>query len=60
MPLSGKEMLRMYEREGWKVVRQRGSHIRVKKGALSESIPMHEELKKGTEQYLLKVLEGGR
>jgi predicted RNA binding protein YcfA (HicA-like mRNA interferase family) len=57
MPMSGKEMLRLYERDGWRVAWQTGSHVRVKKGALSETIPMHKELKKGMEHNLLKVLK---
>jgi predicted RNA binding protein YcfA (HicA-like mRNA interferase family) len=57
MPLSGKEMLRMYERNGWIYVRQVGSHVRVRKGPESESIPMHRELKIGIEHYLLKRLK---
>jgi predicted RNA binding protein YcfA (HicA-like mRNA interferase family) len=57
MPLSGKEMLKLFERDGWRVAWQTGSHIRVKKGLLSETIPMHKELKKGTEHYLMKVLK---
>jgi predicted RNA binding protein YcfA (HicA-like mRNA interferase family) len=57
MPLSGKEMLRLYERNGWEVLRQRGSHVRVKKGPEFESIPMHKELKSGMESRLLKRLQ---
>jgi predicted RNA binding protein YcfA (HicA-like mRNA interferase family) len=57
MPLSGKEMLRLYERNGWVYIRQVGSHVRVKKGTESETIPMHRELKTGTEHDLLKRLK---
>lgn len=60
MPLSGREMLRLYEREGWRVAWQTGGHVRVKKGPRSETIPMHKELKKGTEHELLKVLKETR
>jgi predicted RNA binding protein YcfA (HicA-like mRNA interferase family) len=59
MPLSGKEMLKRFQNAGWSVRHQKGSHIRVKKGSLSETIPMHQELKKGTEQALLKSLKKG-
>jgi predicted RNA binding protein YcfA (HicA-like mRNA interferase family) len=31
MPMSGKEMLRLYEKLGWIVVRQKGSHVIVHK-----------------------------
>jgi predicted RNA binding protein YcfA (HicA-like mRNA interferase family) len=61
MPLSGDEMLRLYKKAGWKVISQRGSHVKVAKDSLREIIPMHKELKKGLEQALLKRLseEGG-
>jgi Predicted periplasmic or secreted lipoprotein len=57
MPLSGDEMLRLYKRAGWKVISQRGSHVKVGKDSLREIIPMHRELKRGLEQALLKRLE---
>lgn len=56
MPLSGKEMVKLYEKNGWIILRQNGSHIRVAKGNVKETIPNHKELKKGTENKLLKVL----
>jgi len=61
MPLSGDEMLRLFKRAGWKVISQKGSHVKVGKDTLREIIPMHKELKKGLEQALLKRLykEGG-
>lgn len=56
MPLSGEEMLKRYKIAGWSVVHRRGSHVKVGKGSLRETIPMHKELKKGLERYLLKRL----
>lgn len=56
MPLSGKEMLRLYQKAGWIILRQKGSHVAVGKGSERETIPMHRELKKGTEHKLLKKL----
>lgn len=57
MPMSGKDLLRLFEKNGWKKVRQKGSHVIVhKEGELPETIPMHKELKKGLEQKLLKRL----
>jgi len=56
MPLSGKEMVRLYEKHGWFVLWQTGSHVRMGKGPERETIPMHRELKKGTEHSLLKRL----
>lgn len=57
MPLSGKEMLRLYKRGGWLVLRQAGSHVRVLKGTEHETIPMRKELATGMERYLLKRLK---
>lgn len=56
MPLSGKEMLRLYERNGWVFLRQKGSHVIVAKGSETECIPMHKELGIGMEAKLLKHL----
>jgi len=57
MPLSGKEMLRLFLKAGWAIRRKRGSHVIVGKSQLRETIPMHKELKKGLEKALLKRLE---
>lgn len=58
MPMSGKEMLKKFEKDGWAFIRQNGSHVIVGKGGERETIPMHKELKKGTERALLKRLGG--
>jgi len=58
MPLSGKEMLKLYEKQGWKRLRQKGSNVIVGKGDNRETIPMHKELKRGLEAKLLKRLAG--
>ena len=58
MPLSGKEMLKKYKKAGWKILRQKGSHVIVNKAGISLPIPMHKELKKGMERKLLKILKG--
>ncbi len=57
MPLSGKEMKRLFEKNGWIELRQKGSHLIMGKGNERETIPMHRELKKGLEQKLLKRLK---
>jgi len=57
MPLSGKEMLKRYLKNGWLKVSQKGSHVKVAKGQEIEIIPMHKELKKGLESKLLKRLK---
>ncbi|MES0489278.1 MAG: type II toxin-antitoxin system HicA family toxin [Leptospirales bacterium] len=57
MPTSGKEMLKKYKIQGWQVLRQKGSHVVIGKESLRETIPMHDELSKGLECYLLKRLK---
>ncbi len=50
-------MIRLYLRNGWTVLWQKGSHVQVGKGSARTTIPMHRELKKGTEHGLLKILK---
>ncbi len=57
VPMSGKAMLRLFVRHGWKELRRRGSHVVVGKGGARETIPLHRELKKGLERALLKRLD---
>jgi predicted RNA binding protein YcfA (HicA-like mRNA interferase family) len=61
MPMSGKEMLKLFNKHGWVKTRQRGSHVRVCKSIQGhicyETIPLHRELKKGIESALLHRLE---
>jgi len=60
MPISGKEMLKRFQKAGWSILRKKGSHVVVGKNDERETIPMHKELKKGLEKYLLKRLEGSK
>ena len=57
MPLSGEAMVRLYKNAGWIVLQRRGSHVKVGKNSLRETIPMHKELGRGLERKLLKRLE---
>jgi predicted RNA binding protein YcfA (HicA-like mRNA interferase family) len=45
-------------RDGWRVVRQRGSHIRMEKIAVGETlkitVPAHKPVKRSTLSHLLK------
>ncbi len=61
MPLSGKQVLKMYLDEGWVIIKSQSgrsgsSHVKVGKGDDREIIPLHKELAKGLEQKLLKHL----
>ena len=60
MPLSGKEMVKLFEKSGWVFLRQTGSHAHYLKNGIHASIPMHKELSTGTEHYLKKQLKGAK
>ncbi len=59
MPLSGREMIKLFEMRGYEIVKGqgRGSHRKLRKGNKTIIIPDHKELKKGLERALLKQLE---
>ncbi len=56
MPRSGEQMLRLFLTAGWSILARRGSHVKVGKDGMRETIPMHKELAIGLERKLLKRL----
>jgi predicted RNA binding protein YcfA (HicA-like mRNA interferase family) len=46
--VSGSEAIRALERLGFTVVRQRGSHVLLRRGAVGCVVPLHREIKRGT------------
>ena len=54
--LSGRETLKAFSKDGWQMVRQRGSHmILVKEGHMATlSFPDHKEVAKGTLRSLIR------
>jgi predicted RNA binding protein YcfA (HicA-like mRNA interferase family) len=59
MPSIGYEkVIRALQRDGWVVVRQRGSHIRLQKHLIDETlkltIPAHRPIKRSTLAHVLK------
>lgn len=52
--VSGVGLIRALERLGFSVVRQRGSHIVMRNGALGCVVPNHREIKAGTLSGILK------
>jgi predicted RNA binding protein YcfA (HicA-like mRNA interferase family) len=56
--ISGKEMLKILALFGFEVIRQKGSHVVLKKktqdGELGTVVPMHKELAEGTIRGILK------
>ena len=56
--LSYHQVVRALQRDGWTVVRQRGSHIRLQKrvgnGVLKITVPAHRPVKRSTLAHILK------
>ena len=56
--ISGREAVKALCRAGFRVVRQRGSHVRLEKrteeGLIKLTVPLHKGLKKGT---LRRIIE---
>lgn len=61
MPMTGKELLRLAKKNGWQMIRQKGSHVRLKHIETGEKVTIavhgNKDLPKGTEQLLLKLLK---
>ena len=55
--LSGKEVVRAFEKLGWEISRQSGSHIDLTKDGemASLSVPNHKEVAKGTLRSLIRA-----
>jgi predicted RNA binding protein YcfA (HicA-like mRNA interferase family) len=56
-PISGRELVRKLERVGFRVVRQKGSHMILRRDvepALTVCVPDHRELKRETPQNILR------
>jgi predicted RNA binding protein YcfA (HicA-like mRNA interferase family) len=45
---SGAELCILLEKEGFHQVRQRGSHVVMRRGSMSFPVPLHRELDRGT------------
>ena len=54
--LSGRDAVRVFERDDWQLVRQSGSHMIMTKASVAAvlSIPNHRELKRGTLRGLVR------
>ncbi len=54
--VSGHQLISALEKVGWVVVRQRGSHVRLKhdEQAIALVVPLHRELKRGTLAGILR------
>ena len=52
--LSGAEIIRLLERMGFVQVRQRGSHVVLRRGKAGCVVPLHKEVKSGTLAGILR------
>jgi predicted RNA binding protein YcfA (HicA-like mRNA interferase family) len=48
--VSGERLVKALAKDGWAVVRQRGSHVRLKKPGRRNAlvVPLHKEIRRGT------------
>lgn len=60
--ISGKDFVKVLEKLGFRVERQTGSHIVLRRAsdAMSVSVPNHGELSKGVLNTLMKSIDLGR
>ena len=52
--LSGRDLIDILKSLGFVVVRQKGSHVSLKKGQYKTVVPLHDDLAKGTILGILK------
>ena len=52
--LSGQDLVSVLTKSGFRVVRQKGSHVSLQKGAFKTVVPLHPELARGTLLAILK------
>jgi predicted RNA binding protein YcfA (HicA-like mRNA interferase family) len=52
--LSARDLIKAMARLGFVIVRQRGSHVFLQRGADTTVVPFHSEIKKGTLKRILK------
>jgi predicted RNA binding protein YcfA (HicA-like mRNA interferase family) len=59
--VSGAQLVKALEKDGWTVARQRGSHLRLKKSGrrMALVVPLHKELRKGTLAGILRDADLG-
>jgi predicted RNA binding protein YcfA (HicA-like mRNA interferase family) len=58
--LSGSDVVKALERLGFVQVRQRGSHVVMRRGAVGTVVPLHKEVKTGTLAGILRQAQLGQ
>jgi predicted RNA binding protein YcfA (HicA-like mRNA interferase family) len=57
---SGADVVKALERLGFAQVRQRGSHVVMRRGSVGTVVPLHKELKTGTLAGILRQAQLGQ
>lgn len=55
MPITGRIVLKLFRLKGWKFISQRGSHVKIRKDAITLIIPVHGKRTLG--KGLIRALE---
>jgi predicted RNA binding protein YcfA (HicA-like mRNA interferase family) len=58
--LSGSDVVKALERLGFLQMRQRGSHVVMRRGGVGTVVPLHKELKTGTLAGILRQAQLGQ
>lgn len=52
--VSGKECVTALQRAGFKVTKQKGSHIKMRQGSVTVTVPNHNTIKPGTLRSIIR------
>lgn len=55
--LSGQDIVKALERLGFEALRQRGSHVVMRRGSQGTVVPLHKEVKTGTLAGIIRQAE---
>ena len=55
--LSGQDIVKALERLGFETIRQRGSHVVMRRGSQGTVVPLHKEVKTGTLAGIIRQAE---
>lgn len=55
--LSGQDIVKALERLGFEPIRQRGSHVVMRRGSQGTVVPLHKEVKTGTLAGIIRQAE---
>jgi predicted RNA binding protein YcfA (HicA-like mRNA interferase family) len=58
--LSGPDLIALLTKAGFEVVRQKGSHVSLRRGAFRTVVPLHDELARGTLLGILRQCDLNR